>query len=186
MKAAILIIVGLTFAGCGLMAETIVFSSRTSPNGKIVAENITIDDGQLGIGQLRVRSSSTTESQQLPLRLPEPEMFIRWIDDEHLEVWRSRVSGDHLVLSEPFANLQIVEKSYNADLNDSFSKLGITKQTVAVPQYDLRAEFQKNEDRNGKHCRLLIDVPTSPSHEHASVEMEFRVWSLNARENTLA
>jgi hypothetical protein len=182
MKAAILIIVGLTIAGCSLMAETIVFSSRSSPNGKIVAENVAIDDGQDGIGQLRVRSTSTTQSQQLPLRLPDPEMFLRWTDDEHLEIWRSSVSGDHLVLSGPFANLQIVEKTYNADQSDSFSKLALTKQTVVVPTNGLRAEFRQIEDRNGKHCRLSIDVPSAPSHEHASVEIEFRVWRLNARE----
>jgi hypothetical protein len=174
-------------AGCSLFNEVSVFSSRSSPNGMTTAENVMVGDGEGAFGQIVLHSKNSWTNQKLNLGLPEPDLFLRWVDSEHLQLWRSSAGGSFNRYPGEFpkklGNVQIEELSYSVDQRQSFSSLDMSKRIVAVPWNKLQAAFRQNEDRNGKHCRLLLEVPSTTTYEFASVDIEFRVWKLNAKEN---
>ena len=67
-------------------------SSRASQTESLVAENVMIGDGEPG-GQLVIRARDGTE-RHFDFADTAPNLFLRWIDDQQLEVWSERQKLD--------------------------------------------------------------------------------------------
>jgi hypothetical protein len=83
------VLIALLLAGCD--DGEIILSSRTSPNGSMIAENVLVDYGgpaNGGTSHLVIRSTHASGGFDEELNEPASDLFMRWMDESHLEVWR--------------------------------------------------------------------------------------------------
>jgi hypothetical protein len=85
---AIFTLIAPLLAGCS--NREIVFSARTSPSGSMIAENVLVESAAPngGTGHLVIRNAHAKHGYDVDLGDSAPDVFLRWIDESHLEVWR--------------------------------------------------------------------------------------------------
>jgi hypothetical protein len=167
------ILIALVLAGCDSMGEKTVVSSRTSPNGSMVAENVYVDDGGgrgEGTGHLIVRNAQAKDGHDQVLGEPAPDLFMRWTDDSHLEVWREGSLGE-LPGLDMIGGVRVVPRSYVFPHNstDTYRRPGLPIDTIDVPVDKVSAIFDQYSINHGKSCRLSIETAPDPSYEIAKV-----------------
>jgi hypothetical protein len=169
----VIILMALLLAGCG-NKET-VLSSRTSPNGSMVAENVLVDHGgpaDEGTSHLIIRNAQAKKGYDEELNEPAADLFLRWTDESHLEVWREGASCDpHM--PEMMGDVHIVCRSYVFPDNaaDTYRRPGIPAETIAVPAGNVAARFDRRSSENGWSCVLSIETGQDASHDSAKVEI---------------
>ncbi len=168
---SLLAIAAMFLSGCSY-GET-VFSSRSSPDGSLVAESVTIGDGEAG-GRLVIRAKDGSE-RHVDFAETAPDLFMLWRDDRHLEVWSERQAVD-LKGADRVGEVNVVARSYDfpTDGATAYSRPGVPSRTVAVPAGEVVATFswRPYENGNGRFCVLTLGTAADPSVDAASVEIE--------------
>jgi hypothetical protein len=166
IESAIPALIALLLTDCG--DKEIVFSSRTSPNGSMVAENVLVDHGgpaNGGTSHLIIRNAHAKSYDEV-LDESAPDLFIRWVDERHLEVWREGALCDP-PMPEMMGDVHIACKSY-----DPFTRRpGISAETIAVPAGNVSVLFEQRPIKNGTSCVLSIETAHDPSYDSAKVEI---------------
>ena len=174
----------LCVSGCSIYNEITVFSSRSSPNGSNTAENVMVGEGERAFGQMIIHSKNDWTSQKLFLGAPEADLFLRWVDNEHLQLWRSSDGGIFNRYPSEFpqklGNVQIDERVYStAQENTSFNLKHWSKE-IEVPSENLIAKFVERNEQNERHCILSLEIPETPTYDLASFELEVSVSKNNS------
>jgi hypothetical protein len=131
----------------------------------MVAENVLDGDGP-GVGHVRIRNLQTKEIYDAPLNDPAPDLFLRWIDDANLEIWREG-SGE-FPKSEDLGGVHIVRRSYVFPRNSteiyraSGNKITVPASGVSVNFYERSLPWS---------CVLSIETAPSPAYDTAKVEI---------------
>jgi hypothetical protein len=165
------ILIALLLAGCG--GKDIVFSSRTSPNGSMVAENVLVDDNFAtgGTGYLIIRNVHAETGYYEALDEPAADLFMRWIDDSHLEVRRERQGREGKVCEPPMpkmmGDVHIVCKSYDP-------RPRIPAEKIAVPAGNVSVAFDRRSTENGTSCVLSIETEQA-SYDSAKLQISVDV-----------
>jgi hypothetical protein len=137
----------------------------------MVAENVYVDDFE-GKGYLIIRGAQAKGGHDLFLGDPAPDLFMRWIDDRDLEIWREGVLSD---TPEPdmIGDVHIVRRSYVFPYNsaDTYLRPGISAATIAVPASDVSAIFDQHSTKTGGFCVLSIETAPNPSYDTAKAEI---------------
>ena len=166
---SLLAIAAMFLGGCSY-GET-VFSSRTSPDGSLVAESVMIGDGEAG-GRLVIRAKDGSE-RHVDLAYT-ASTFLRWQDDRHLEVWSEGPPID-LKGVDRLGNVSLVPRSYEIPKNLAlaYSLPGTASRTVVVPAAEVVATFSRRpyENGEGRICVLTLGTAPDPSFDAASVEI---------------
>jgi hypothetical protein len=166
----------LLLTGCGNETKA-VFSSRTSPDGSKIAENIAVDGADGGTGHLIIRDARSNDIHDLLLGEPAFDLFMRWLDSNNLEIWREGGSSDR-DMPDLVGNVHIVRKSYNfpSSAAETYGKSGSAIQTITVPAKNVHGTFRQYSDnarfQNSSHsCVLSIEIESDPSYDTANVEI---------------
>jgi len=162
------LLIALLLVGCD--DQVIVFSARTSPSGSMVAENALVDHGgpaNGGTSHLIIRNARVKNSYDEELNEPAGDLFLRWIDKNHLEVWREGGLCDP-PLPKTMGDAQIVCKSY-----DPYTRRpGISAETIIVPAGNVSVLFEQRPiAKAGKSCVLSIETAHDPSYDAAKAEI---------------
>lgn len=159
----------LLLAGCGAGDKT-VFSSRTSPNGLLVAESVMIGDGEAG-GQLVIRARDGRE-WHVDLANTAPNLFMRWIDNQQLEVWSEPQKLD-LGNNDPIGDVRIVPKSFEfpKDIANAYRRIGLNTRNVFVLAEKVAATFVDRTKGTARVCVLTIGTMPDPMYDTANVEI---------------
>jgi hypothetical protein len=165
------VLIAFILAGCNGW-ETTVVSSRTSPNGSMVAENVFVDDANGGVGHLIIRSAQAKDGHDHVLDAPAGGLFMRWVDDSHLELWREGALGESPG-PDRIGDVQIVRRSYVFPNNspDTYRRPGISAETIAVPVGNVAMLFDQPSSKNERTCRLSIETTPDPLYDTAKVEI---------------
>jgi hypothetical protein len=169
---ATLVLVLLLLTQCNASGERKVFSSRTSPDGAMVAENVIVDDSDGGSGHLVVRDRRSQKEYDQRLSEPAPDIFMRWIDDSELELWRDAAGGE-IGKFDRLGDVRIVRKSYEFPHNsaDTYPRSGPHAEAIAVPASKVLGIFKQRPTQHGKDCLLSIETAPDVSHDVATMEI---------------
>jgi hypothetical protein len=166
------ILIALLLVGCG--DKEIVLSARTSPSGSMVAENVLVDHGgpaNGGTSHLILRNIHAKNGYDEELNESAPDLFMRWINESHLEVWREGALCDPM--PEMMGGVHIVCRSYVFPYNsaDTYRRPGISAETIAVPAGNVSVLFDQRSIENVTSCVLSIETGQDPSYDSAKVEI---------------
>jgi hypothetical protein len=127
-------------------------------------------DGEAG-GQLVIRARDGTE-RHFDFADTAPGLFLRWIDDQQLEVWSERQKLD-FGNSPRLGDVRIVAKSYEfpQDGARAYSRLGLNTRSIAVPAGNVVATFAKHTKGAARLCVLTIGTAPDPAYDTANVEI---------------
>jgi hypothetical protein len=179
--------IALLLAGCGDNEDKDnVLSARTSPNGSSVAENILVDHGGAadgGTSHLIIRNAHGYGDHEL--NEPAPDLFMKWIDENHLELWREGASCDP-PLPEMMAEVHITCRSYAFPYNstDTYRRPDISAETIAAPANNVYLHFEQRPTEDGRLCILSIGTDqNAPSYDPATVAIVVGVSNSCKRDN---
>jgi hypothetical protein len=157
--------------GCSFFGATTVLSSRKSPDGSMVAENVLVDDPGGGAGYLIIRSTLTDDRYKALMGTPAADLFMRWIDNTHLEIWREG-SRD---ISEPddVGPVHVVRKSYVFPYNIDERNLNgdVSPREITVPEANVSTTFSQLSSEKLRSCKLSIGIAPDPAFDAASLEI---------------
>jgi hypothetical protein len=166
----------LLLTGCGSAAKW-VFSSRTSPDGSKVAENIRLDGADGGTGHLIIRDAQSNDVHDLLLGDPAPDLFIRWLDSNNLEIWREGGLSEK-EMPDLIGNVHVARKFYAfpSSSTDTYKRPGLAIQRVNVPADNVRGTFGQHPDNvhfgnSARFCVLSIEIKPDASYDAAKVEI---------------
>lgn len=172
-RASVGAVLGILFlAGCG--DEIKVFSSRTSPSRSSIAENVLIDHGgpaDGGTSRFTLRDNRTGHVFNSELNEPKPELFMRWVDETHLEVWSEAACDPSL--PEIMGKTHILCRRYvfPSDFSDLYRRSNVPMETIDVPADKVSASFDQKSRGGLKSCVLLIETLEDPAYDAAKVEI---------------
>jgi hypothetical protein len=165
-------LMALLLAGYG--DELLIFSARTSPNGSTVAENVLVDHGGPagGTSHFIIRNAHEGNRYEEALNESAPDLFMRWIDERHLEVWREGALCDP-PMPEAMGQVHIACKSYVFPDNsaDTYRRPGLSIKTTTVPASKVLVDFHPRTSQNGTSCVLSIGIGPDLSYDSANVEI---------------
>lgn len=129
-----------------------------------------LGDGETG-GQLVIRARDGTE-RHFDFADTAPNLFLRWIDDQQLEVWSERQKLD-FGKNPSLGDVRIVPKSYEfpQDGANAYSRLGLNTRSVAVPSGKVVVTFANQTKVAARLCVLTIGTAPDPAYDTANVEI---------------
>jgi hypothetical protein len=141
----------------------------------MVAENVLVDHGgpaDGGTSHLIIRKAHAKNGYDEKLNQPAADLFMRWMDESHLEVWREGASCDP-PMPAMMGDVHIACRSYVFPRNaaDMYRRPDIPAETIAVPAGDVSARFDQRSSENGRSCVLSIETGPDASHDSAKVEI---------------
>lgn len=173
MRGVALMAFFFLLAGCD-QSNVTVLSMRTSPDGTLVAENVLT--GNDGDGQLRIRAKNGSE-QYVDFAESHADAFLKWIDNQHLEVWtegKQAALGDDIKLG----TVWIIPKHYEysqVKLPDII--LGLTGKAnentniIMTPADNVVSTFIKSTNWTTRLCILKIGANFPSAYAAAQVEI---------------
>jgi uncharacterized protein YceK len=166
----------LLLSGCGSAAKEI-FSSRTSPDGSKVAENIGLDGTDGGTGRLVIRDTQSKVVHDLLLGHPAPDLFLKWLDSNNLEIWREGGPGEK-EMPDQIGTVHVVRKFYlfPSSSTDTYKRPGLAIKRVTVPAENVSGTFEQHSDNvhlrnSARFCVLSIEIKPDLSYDAAKVEI---------------
>ncbi|WP_296583112.1 hypothetical protein [Xanthobacter sp.] len=166
----------LFLAGCGA-ADVTVLSTRTSPDGILVAENLLTGDE--GNGRLLIRGKDGSE-HHFDFTHGLADLFLRWSDDRNLEVWTEEPQPE-FINSFRLGDVWVIPKVYGGHshkwLESTSSENDSRKDMIMVHADKVVSAFSSSTNGTLRLCVLKIGAAESPNQTAADVELTVHVNS---------